>query len=228
MRLTALLAAALGLAACGSQTGDDGGTLGGSLVQVARQAIGSAGGGGAGAPAEAPRSAEQMAATALQVNPGPLVLAGLESAGVTQVLALTGENGAMRTYMTPNMEGVILRRGLLIGTRGIGNDLSTAEIGTEGLIRSRSAGSGNRIMRIYGGDGRELPLPMTCTVATGAGQSFSFAGTAWNATQVAETCRIAGAEVQNSYLVTAGGEIPVSRQWAGPGLGYITLQTIRP
>lgn len=222
----ALLGSCALLASCGNQ--DEGpGTLS-MLRQAAGQITAQMRGTDATDTAAAPADPEAMAAEALQVNPGPLVLAGLEGMGTTQVLAMTGENQGMRTYMTPAMQALILRDGLLIGTRGLGHDLSTSEIGTEALIRTRQAGSAQHMLRIYSGDGRELPLPLTCEVSRGPDKSFAFAGRQWNTTTVVEACHNGALRIENNYLVTSGGEIPLSRQWAGPGLGYITLQTIRP
>lgn len=217
------------LVACGNQQDQ-----GPALYDIARQAAGEIAGqvgigGGddtAAGPADTP---EAMAARALAANPGPLILADFESLGRLQMLAQTGRNGAMRTYMTPAQEALILRNGLLTGTRGLGNDLSVAEPGPmAALIRSRRAGTGQRIMRYLSGDGVERPLPLTCTTITGAVQRFPLAGRNWTALQVGEACHGQGVEIENSYLVTADGQIPVSRQWIGPALGHVVIQVIRP
>lgn len=208
------LAAALTLAACGTQP-DDGPSTGAMVREGLGQVLSGALDRGQDAtPAAAPDPAA-MAAEALRVNPGPLILAGLESAGTTQVLAMVGENGSMRTYMTKGQQALILRGGMLIGTRGLGNDLSVAEPGTEALIRSRRAGTGRRIMRLYTGDGLETPIGFQCTVRI-EGQN------------AIEDCRAGSLAIENRYLVTDGGGIPVSRQWISPALGYVTIQTIRP
>lgn len=226
----ALLATVLMVAACGSGGEDEGNPVYEQLRKVAAPAIARASG-KAEEPKQvaAPLTPDQMAARALAANPAPLILAGMESSGATQVMAMVGENGNMRTYMTPNQQALIIRSGMLTGTKGLGHDLSVAEVEqTAALIRARRSGQAQRTMRFLGGDGIERPLPMNCSVATGENKSFSFAGTSWNATQVVETCQGGGAEVQNSYLVTASGQIPVSRQWISPQLGYVTIQTIRP
>lgn len=207
------LAAALALAACGTPSAD-GPTTGAMIRQAAGQIASGTLRRGSEAPAEAP-SPEAMAAEALRVNPAPLILAGLEGAGTTQVLAMVGENAGMRTYMTENSQALILRGGMLVGTRGLGHDLSVAEAGTEALIRGRRAGNARRIMRLYTGDGLETPLGFDCTVQP-EGQAM------------VEDCRAGSLAIQNRYLVSAGGAIPVSRQWISPGLGYVTIQTIRP
>lgn len=211
--LSALLIA--GLAACGN---DDTGREANPLLIAAKTAGGTLAGmrGGAAQEAPAPRTPEQMAAEALRVNPAPLILVGFESLGRTQVMAMTGQNGTMRTYMAPSKEALILRDGMVIGTRGLGNDLSVAEPQTEALIRAGRSGSAPRVMRYYSGDGLERPLSFDC--ATGPGPAAGV---------ILESCEGHGARFQNSFM-PQGGHLPVSRQWLGPRLGYITIQTLRP
>ncbi|RDW12204.1 YjbF family lipoprotein [Paracoccus thiocyanatus] len=211
--LSALLIA--GLAACGN---DDTGREANPLLIAAKTAGGTLAGmrGGAAQEAPAPRTPEQMAAEALRVNPAPLVMVGFESLGRTQVMAMTGQNGAMRTYMAPSKEALILRDGMVVGTRGLGHDLSVAEPGTEALIRAGRSGSARRVMRYYSGDGLERPLSFDCTVGPGPKPGV-----------VLESCEGHGARFQNSFM-PQGGHLPVSRQWAGPKLGYVTIQVLRP
>ena len=125
-------------------------------------------------------------------------------------------HGAMRTYMTPSEEALILRGGMLVGTRGLGHDLSVAEPGTEALIRAGASGSGTRVMRYYTGDGLERPLQFACATAPGPNPGVTV-----------ESCEGHGVRFQNSYIAQ-GGRIMVSRQWIGPELGYVTIQTLRP
>lgn len=210
-----MLAAGLlaGLSGCGNDA-DGGGPLG-ALAQSAGQIVAERRD-GAQQPATPARSPQQAAAEALRVNQAPLIQAGFESLGRTQVMAMTGQNGATRTYMTPAEEALILRGGMLIGTRGLGNDLSVAEPQTEALIRAGRQGSGKRVMRYFSGDGLERPLTFDCTVGPGP-----------KAGVMVESCEGHGAGFQNSYMAQ-GGQIAVSRQWIGPALGYVTIQTLRP
>ncbi|MGR3544142.1 MAG: YjbF family lipoprotein, partial [Paracoccus sp. (in: a-proteobacteria)] len=111
---------------------------------------------------------------------------------------------------------LILRGGMLVGTRGLGNDLSVAEPQTEALIRAGASGSGTRVMRYFTGDGLERPLQFACTTAPGPKSGVTL-----------ENCEGHGVGFQNSYI-SQGGQIVVSRQWIGPALGYVTIQTLRP
>ncbi|MCQ0970662.1 YjbF family lipoprotein [Paracoccus sp. TK19116] len=216
LKTTALFLALAGtLAACGSEPAGNST----SPIGLARLAVGEALA-GARASREAPaspRSDQDIAAAALRVNPGPLILVGLESAGRTQALAMVGENGDMRTFMTENEQAVILRRGMLVGTKGLGNDLSVAEAGPSmALVLAGRSGQVNRTMRYITGDGLERPLPMTCNIGPGP-----------NPGVMVEDCTGAGGVTfQNSYLAS-GGAISVSRQWIGPALGYMTIQELR-
>lgn len=215
MRLAGAAALAL-LTACGSNQSEE--RVGTSALGIARQAVGQviAERQSAGQPQAPAKTPEQLAAEALRVNPGPLILVGLESTGRNQVMAMTGENGAMRTYMTPSEQALIMRNGMLSGTRGLGNDISVIEAATERLIRARQSGRASRVIRYYSGDGLERPLSFDCDVSAGA-----------NPGVMVESCQGYGISFQNNYLVQ-GSQIPVSRQWAGPGLGYMTIQTLRP
>lgn len=208
-----LLGAALlaGLAACGNNANPSDSILG-KLAAAAKQTAAQRRAGPA--PAADPSA---MAAEALRVNPGPLILVGLESMGSTQVLALTGENAGARTYMTKNEQALILRGGMLAGTRGLGHDLSVAEMAaSSGLIRAGRSGQAQRVMRYWTGDGLERPLPLDCSVAPGPKPGVML-----------ESCAGHGVAFQNNYLVQ-GGRITVSRQWIGPALGYVTIQELRP
>lgn len=169
--------------------------------------------GGTAAPAAADPQAQ--AAEALRVNPGPLILVGLEQAGTTQVLARTGENAAAgtRTFMTKNEQAFIMRGMMVRGTRGLGHDLSVIEADqSAALIAAGQSGQARRVMRYYAADGQERPLSFDCTIGAGPKPGV-----------MVESCRGHGLSFQNNYLRSGG----VSRQWLGPGLGYATIQVLR-
>ncbi len=212
MRLSVSIALLAALAACGNDRPEGGSTLG-IMGKAATQIVAQRKASSQPAPARDPA---EMAASALRVNPGPLIMVTLESMGTTQVMAMTGENNGMRTYMTPNEQAVILRNGLLVATRGLGNDLSVAEAsGPASLILAGRSGEAKRVMRYYSGDGLERPLPLDCRVGPGPKAGVTI-----------ESCEGFGAKIQNNYIVS-GGRATVSRQWAGPKLGYLTIQTLR-
>lgn len=176
-----------------------------------------------------PIDQEAVALSALELNAGPVLLLGIEATGGVTAAGLVGENGTMRTYNTPQKQSIILREGLIAGTRGFGNDVMSADVdAVSKLIHARSAGTAKRTPRYLDGEGIERPLPLDCTVSLGEAKSYSFAGTDWETLQVAERCTAPNVDITNSYLVTDTGQIALSRQWIAPGLGFVTLQTLRP
>ncbi|HRM73268.1 MAG TPA: YjbF family lipoprotein [Paracoccus sp. (in: a-proteobacteria)] len=201
------------LAACGN-AGSEGSIRGMLATAVKQSAAKAAGKDRAAQPAPDPSA---MAAEALRVNPGPLILVGLERMKTTQVMAMTGENAGMRTYMTKNEQALILRGGMLAGTRGLGHDLSVAQMSSSAaLIRAGRSGQAQRVMRYWTGDGLERPLTLDCTIGGGPKPGV-----------IVESCRSGVLEFQNNYMVQ-GGRVTVSRQWIGPDLGYVTIQELRP
>lgn len=171
---------------------------------------------------------EGMARSALALNQVPLVLATMEKTGYVNAFGMVGENGAMRTYFSPQKDALILRDGILVGTRGFASDLESADIGgTARLIHSARNGRGQKELGLLEGDGAEHPLPLECTVTAGKPARYSFAGTTWSGTHVSEHCTGNGADITNSYVVARNGTIVGSRQWISPNLGYITIQLLR-
>lgn len=214
----ALAALAL-VAACGNKAPEEpeGGavSLGSALKQVAMQQA--AKWTAKGQPPAPAADAGAIAADALRANPNPLILVGIESQGTTQALALVQQNGSMRTYMTSGSQAVILQDGMLIATKGLGNDLSAADVQqSAAMIRAGRSGQVKRVMYYLTGEGVERPLPLTCQIGPGP-----------KAGVMAESCEGSGARFENHYLVQ-NGQITVSQQWIGPALGSMTVQVLRP
>lgn len=183
----------------------------------------------AAAPAEAaPAPAPDLAQAALASIPGPVVLASFEANGAQMVFGLVGENGAMRSYQSPDQRGLVLRAGLLAATRGLGNDLMSSDTAAvSALIHARRPGTAERVQRYLDGSGIERPVPMRCTVALGAEVSQPIGAITYSGQQVAEHCEGSGAVIDNVYIVSPEGRIVMSRQWLGPELGYVTIQVLR-
>lgn len=218
------LALAFTLGGCGSDT---------TRLETGRQAMGEAKrmvGGLFGKPkATGPApDVQQMAREGMAANAGPLLLASLEKTKSTSIFALRGESGAMRTWMSPAEQALITRSGLLVGTRGFGFDIMSADTAAlAALVQGRRAGQADLVLRYLDGLGKERPLPLRCTTGTGAATSYEFAGLAFSGTPVAAQCSGYGQSFDASYIVSGAGQIVSSRQWIGPQLGYVTIQSLR-
>lgn len=223
---TALAAlAVLGVSACGTDTSKTEGSR--IAIGIAKDLAGRVAPGRKAQAAGTP-DPERLAASAKKSFSGPIVLAQMEKTGLLTALGEIGRNAGMRSFVTPNQQSLMLRQGLLVGTRGLGNDLMSADPGAAAaLVTGRAGGRAERVWRYLDGEGIERPLPMSCTIARGPAKRFSFAGNAYDTVQMDESCAGQGAAIANSYWVTGDGTIALSRQWIGPALGYVTIQLVR-
>ncbi len=218
----------LGLSGCGSDTSK---TESGRIVlTVAKGLKEKLAPGKAAAGATAP-DPDKLAAAAKAAFAGPIILAQFEQTRALTVLGEYGRNGTVRTYSTPDKQTLSLRHGLLVATRGLGNDLMSSEHGNAAsLITRRQAGSTDRTYRYLDGEGRERPLPMRCNVTRGAAKNLTLSGTGYATVQMDETCSVVGQPltITNSYWVTGSGTVALSHQWIGPAIGHVTIQLVRP
>ncbi len=225
-RLTLIAAlSVLTLGACGS---DRQATEGANVFKALASAAKSGIAGRKGAAAE-PVDTEAMAASARKTVKSSILIAQFERNRYTTVLGQIGENGNLRTYATPDQKAMLVKGGVVVGTRGFGDDLMSSRADDAiRLIRSRSAGSVKRTYRYLDGEGIERPLPMTCTIAPGGPQALAFGGQRFATVQVAETCVNGALSITNGYWVTGDGTIVMSHQWIGQAMGFADIQLIRP
>ena len=183
--------------------------------------------GGAAGKAATP-DPEALAASAMRSFKGPIVLAQIVNTGGLFALGEYGRNGDVQTFSTPTEETLVLRRGILIASRGLGDDLMSSETSTvAALVLSRGEGSARHVYRFLDGEGIERPLPMDCDIRRQGDTALRFAGTDYRTTEMVESCRHNGTEITNRYWVTSGGLIALSQQWISPRMGYVTIQRVR-
>jgi len=220
----AILALAGLLAGCGSDTTrlETGRQASGELRNVVKGLLGKK-------QAAAPASPEMIAQAGLSANAGPSILATLEASKSTAFFALRGENGAMRTWLAPSEQGLITRNGLLVGTRGFGNDMMSADVSAlSGLVHGARAGQAQIELRYLDGLGKERPLPLSCTTEPGGPKSETFAGIRYSGTALRAHCEGHGFAFDADYIVAGSGQIVASRQWIGPQLGYVGIRVLHP
>lgn len=122
---------------------------------------------------------------------------------------------------------MIFRNGVLSGTRGLGGDLMSSDIGTVGLITARRAGQGERVSRHLDGEGKTVETRFSCAVSVGESKPVAFALVQGTGLVVNETCTAPDLQITNNYVVDSGGRVLWSRQWIGPGHGAVVIVPAR-
>lgn len=159
----------------------------------------------------------------------PLLFAEVRSLRAAAVLEPSGTNADVITWESIDGIALSLRRGMLIGTRGLGRDLMAADVsGTLAALRGGPSQDFERIHSYLDGEGRTTFRAFRCTLSGGAGETITVAARAY-ATQVyEETCYSSTETLSNRYWVGGDGVVRRSVQWIGPGLDYATIEQLTP
>jgi len=223
----ALLAGLMLLASCGSDPkGTETGQIAAQFAGQMRQAV--QGRGKTAAPVVA-ADPEGTVRRAMALTDRSVIFVQIERSGLIAALGEFGRNGAVRTYATAQNQTLSYRSGILVATRGTGDDLMSADIAeVAGLIHGRRGGEAGRVWRHLDGEGIERALAMRCTVSPAGAQDFPFAGRSWSTIRMDERCAAGSQVVTNNYWVAADGTIAMSRQWVSPGIGHVAAQLARP
>ncbi|WP_342077677.1 YjbF family lipoprotein [Yoonia sp. SS1-5] len=128
---------------------------------------------------------------------------------------LENRQAGYATWLTPAGATLTLQNGVLHSTRALPARLAASEISDSiGLIRARRAGRADRLHSFLDSNGQIVTRTYRCAITpTSDGMS--------------EDCRSLDQSFINTYQLDAAGRVSQSRQWAGPGIGYIMIGAVR-
>ncbi|SOB97650.1 group 4 capsule polysaccharide lipoprotein GfcB/YjbF [Rhodobacter sp. JA431] len=132
------------------------------------------------------------------------------------------------TMIAADGSQLMLKSGVLVGTRGFGNDLMAAEV-SESTILIQSLGSGvaTRLMTFINGNDNTETRAFKCDIYPGGTDSVFVGDTPVSTRMVTEHCRGGLAEFFNYYwVVPQSREIVQSTQWASPLTGKLSLRKV--
>ena len=185
LALSAGLAAVLTLAACGSP----------ALMKAVSSAAGST-----------------NSASAQPAVGAPQIWLTLVSRGVKFPMSQLAVRDGVAIYASKDGSQVFLRNGILVGTRGFGLDLMSADAPTAATLRAGAAHQRS----YYDLDGTDTTIRhvFTCTVERDAA-----AGNA-----ITEACTADIGTIRNQYWFDSAGSVSKSRQWVSQGVGYAAVE----
>lgn len=162
-----------------------------------------------------------------------LSAAGAPAAGVwmlttgiaSRVVAEGSRDGVIRWRSLENTQ-IYTRDGMIIGTRGLGHDLMTADPGgAAGLILAAGTGQTTRIHRVLDGEDRLVIRAFVCDIAPVGMESIykDAAGAPVQALRVDELCYGPSGDFKNHHWLR-NGRIEQTIQFVGPEIGRIQLR----
>ena len=203
----AAVAALALLAACGSEKNQSN-----LMLDVVKGAYAKA-----KTPKAQPIGLEQMLAAmtpeALAQVPQRVIVVEWEKARNAAGMIREAENAGVETYFDQGRSGVLLNGGVVVSTRGFGNDLLMADVsGFRSALASR--GQYTRVLRLLGTENQTIIQSYTCDISV-SGQTAT------------ESCVGASGAFQNTYALASNGRIQSSRQWATPEIGYLRIVQVK-
>lgn len=154
----------------------------------------------------------------------------LERTGQTAFLVpYSDRSGGLRTWRTADDVQLTMRSGVLVTTRGLGNDLGSTDAGSAvQSVRTRNAVSGPHTLYVKNGDNGITQIPLSCDMRNLGVEAIEIVQRTTKTVHLQENCSGASAPVTYDYWVdTRDGTVLKSRQWAGPGVGYVQTRLLK-
>lgn len=150
----------------------------------------------------------------------------LPARGASATLAPVARNGDVTVWQTRDGITLSFRDGLLIGTRGLGDDLMSADVeGTQAMLRAPATDLYHLHVRTYlGGEDQTLYRRYHCRETGRADSDLSVAGETRRTRRIEVSCTAPEGELTNIYWVDRSGGIVKSRQWVSPAVGYMDVE----
>ena len=178
-------------------------------------------------PAPDPRA--KLTRAALEEAGKPVLYAALPKRKAASLLGLSGRNGTVLTWQTPDNISLSFDEGVLTATRGLGFDLMSAET-AETRRMLAGAEMPDRYPRLHGyldGEHRHRFKSYLCRRADARRETITLVGATREVTRIAESCTAPGVEIINLYWRGDDGVIWKSRQWAGPETGLVETELLK-
>ncbi|MWB76660.1 hypothetical protein GLS40_01330 [Pseudooceanicola sp. 216_PA32_1] len=174
-----------------------------------------------------PVDAAAMSAALNNVS-GPVMQIRLTGREASAFFVPIEENGAYRTWSSPDERTVTLKSGMLTASRGLGQDtMSTSADSSLQLVRQRKNGIARRIQRYLTPDNQTVELVAECEIENGGRETYRGGVVSASVTRMTESCVSDGMPIENAYLVDDRGTILFARQYLSPANGYGLMYTLR-
>jgi hypothetical protein len=158
---------------------------------------------------------------AIAAEPGAYRLVQINALGLLEPARVIQENGAEITMALQSGPTAAFDGGVLVATRGFGDDLIT--MGSAGVLEALRAGGGtvNRQMETLDPQDQVLTDSFACTIAPAGAETISLGVREASLRRFDENCRSATLIFDNIYWLDGSGTIVASRQYVSPTVAYL-------
>lgn len=182
---------------------------------------------------DVPRSAPQISRAFLDTVTVPTLEVTVHNFGQTSFLIPTthradATRGGVTVWNTGGDENVIIRSGVLIGTKGLGRDLADAEAtAVINSISTRRSGGGLRTLHVRNDVNGTDKFRMQCEISVVGPETVSIIEQSYDTIHLNEKCSVQTGVISNDYWIDSAGDVRQSKQWAGPYIGYLSIRLLK-
>jgi len=158
----------------------------------------------------------------------PLLAAHLTGPGTLATMVPVGRNGPVTTWRTADDVSISLDGGIVVATRGLGQDLMAAdvtevvEVVQQGLVKDRHT----RVHTYLDGEYQTQFQGLICRIESRTPERIEIIEQKHNTTRIEESCFSDTAHFANTFWVDRAGTVWKSRQWISPALGYMETELL--
>ncbi|UWR30208.1 YjbF family lipoprotein [Sulfitobacter sp. W002] len=171
--------------------------------------------------------------TLLDQTPGAVMQVVPENTGLQDFLKRVarrsdGTPGMVEVWQSTDQAQIVLREGVLVGTKGLGGDMRSAQAQTVIAALDGQGGGGERLITLARLDGTAQTVPFACDVTHLGPETIQIVDRRLSVRHFREDCVYGATTFSNDYWAEVGtGKLRRSRQWAGPQFGYMAIDLLK-
>lgn len=157
----------------------------------------------------------------------PLLAARLTGPGTLATMIPVGRNGPVVTWRSGDAVSLSLDRGVIVATRGLGDDLMGADVsGTLAMLDGSQAAEYTRIHTYLDGEYQTRFRAFRCRQEVAEPDRIVIIEQPHVTTRIEETCFSPEGNVASTFWMGSNGTIWKSKQWISPALGYMETELL--
>jgi Group 4 capsule polysaccharide lipoprotein gfcB, YjbF len=139
--------------------------------------------------------------------------------------------GEITIWRSSDNATLAFRNGMLMTSHGLGDDLLSAEVPAV-ADQPGPARGGGRSYSLRGGDNQAFQLNMVCSVTDLGPETIEIVELRYTTRHLQEHCEggegigAKGVVVNDYWIDSRTAKLWQSRQWAGPGIGYLRIRDL--
>ncbi|MEL6516764.1 MAG: YjbF family lipoprotein [Pseudomonadota bacterium] len=157
--------------------------------------------------------------------PGDVLLVKIIARDAVAPMTKVAQNGGAITWISPGKVTMSFEDGILVGTRGLGDDLMGADpVGVRAALNA-GGGTATRLQSFLSSEDQIFTREMTCTITRQGAETLQTISGPRDTVKFFEDCKGPLLEFKNTYWMT-GGAIIRSRQAVSAGEGFIQVDQL--